>query len=130
MRVWFFTVKQVLGWSLTCLAVGIYFGTAGSDLSVVFRAQPVSAVSGKIIVIDAGHGGIDPGAVSAQGILEKTIALDIAKKLERLLQRAAVFVIMVRRDDRDLVSEPAGLNLLERKRRDLQKRVLLAEEAR
>ena len=39
----------------------------------------------KVIVIDAGHGGMDGGATSCTGVLESKINLDIALKLEKLL---------------------------------------------
>jgi len=40
-----------------------------------------------IIAIDAGHGGEDPGAIGARGIKEKTVVLQIAKKLYELVQK-------------------------------------------
>jgi N-acetylmuramoyl-L-alanine amidase len=52
------------------------------------------------IVIDAGHGGKDPGAVGKGGLLEKTITLDVAKKLGRLIEREmGVNVIYTREED-------------------------------
>jgi N-acetylmuramoyl-L-alanine amidase len=39
------------------------------------------------VVIDAGHGGKDPGAISPSGLLEKDLVLDIAKRLRHLMQR-------------------------------------------
>ena len=55
------------------------------------------------IAIDAGHGGIDPGAISAKGLKEKDIVLNIAFYLQQLLLREAGFYpIMTRADDRIL----------------------------
>jgi len=52
------------------------------------------------IVIDAGHGGKDPGAVGKGGLLEKTITLDVAKKLGRMIEREmGVNVIYTREED-------------------------------
>ena len=52
------------------------------------------------IVIDAGHGGKDPGAVGKSGLLEKTVTLDVAKKLGRLIEREmGVNVIYTREED-------------------------------
>lgn len=57
----------------------------------------------KIIVIDAGHGGEDPGAVSdvlsGKTVLEKDIALGIAKKVRDILENNGYTVIMTRPDD-------------------------------
>jgi N-acetylmuramoyl-L-alanine amidase len=51
------------------------------------------------IVIDAGHGGHDPGA-TAFGILESTLVLDVALRLEKLLQQRPGFeTVLTRRDD-------------------------------
>lgn len=51
------------------------------------------------VVIDAGHGGEDGGAVSASGIAEKDINLAIAKKLECLLEMNGINVVMTRETD-------------------------------
>ncbi len=128
MRAWFFSIRQVLWWVLGCLALGIFMGTTGVVLLPVSGGHGYTGISGRTIVIDAGHGGIDPGAVSAKGTLEKEITLGIARELEVLLKRAAVYVIMVRQGDYDL-ADSSETNLLNRKRQDLSKRVAIAEEA-
>jgi N-acetylmuramoyl-L-alanine amidase len=51
------------------------------------------------IVIDAGHGGIDPGAQSTGGVLEKDIALSLARKIKQLAREYNVNVIMTREKD-------------------------------
>ena len=54
----------------------------------------------KTIVIDAGHGGKDPGAIGYRGTKEKDIALDVAKRLEKkLTKNMDVKVIMTRDED-------------------------------
>jgi N-acetylmuramoyl-L-alanine amidase len=57
------------------------------------------------IVLDAGHGGRDPGKVGINGALEKDINLSIAKKLKTLLEQNDINVIMVREDDSGLYSD-------------------------
>jgi N-acetylmuramoyl-L-alanine amidase len=52
----------------------------------------------KTIIIDPGHGGRDPGAIS-NGIMEKTIALKVAKKLKSSLQKAGYNVLLTRTTD-------------------------------
>ena len=61
-------------------------------------AMPLSK---KVVVIDAGHGGFDPGMVS-QGTEEKHINLSISKKLQTFLEQAGATVIITRVDDGDL----------------------------
>jgi N-acetylmuramoyl-L-alanine amidase len=52
------------------------------------------------IVIDAGHGGHDTGTIGPNGLLEKDLVLDVAKRLGRLLEtRLGAEVIYTRRDD-------------------------------
>ena len=57
-----------------------------------------------IVVIDAGHGGSDPGATSVSGeIREKQLTLELARELrDTLVQRGRVRVAMTREDDRYL----------------------------
>ncbi|RAK19902.1 N-acetylmuramoyl-L-alanine amidase [Anoxybacillus vitaminiphilus] len=52
----------------------------------------------RIIVVDAGHGGEDPGAIGS-GTNEKTVVLSVAQKLKEKLQSAGANVIMTRDDD-------------------------------
>jgi len=53
----------------------------------------------KKIVIDAGHGGNDPGAIGRTGVREKDITLDIAKRLSNLLRSDGIDVVMTRSAD-------------------------------
>ena len=53
-----------------------------------------------IVAIDAGHGGEDPGAIGPSGVHEKTIVLQIAKRLERLMKEApGIEPVMIRDGD-------------------------------
>lgn len=79
-------------------------------------------LSGKIIVVDAGHGGIDGGASSKDGLLEKDVTLKIAMQLRDYLQEAGALVIMTRETDRDLADEDVS-RIRDRKVQDLKRRV-------
>lgn len=52
-----------------------------------------------VVVIDAGHGGKDPGAIGIYGTYEKDITLSVAKKLKMLLENLGVKVVMTREED-------------------------------
>lgn len=52
-----------------------------------------------LVVIDAGHGGKDPGAVAKDGTKEKDLNLDVAKRLNRILKELGFETIMTRTDD-------------------------------
>ncbi|OUM95084.1 MAG: N-acetylmuramoyl-L-alanine amidase CwlD [Thermobacillus sp. ZCTH02-B1] len=81
-------------------------------------------LSGKTIVVDAGHGGVDGGAVSRQGAVEKDLNLAIALYLRDYLQEAGALVIMTREDDRDL-ADAGTRGFSRRKTEDLLRRVEL-----
>ena len=55
-------------------------------------AQEKIDYEAKTVAIDSGHGGIDPGKISADGILEKDVNLAIASKLKILLEQSAVYL--------------------------------------
>lgn len=52
------------------------------------------------VVVDAGHGGYDEGAKGPDGLLEKNVALDVARRLAARLRREGLRVVMTRKDDR------------------------------
>ena len=55
-----------------------------------------------VVVIDAGHGGADPGKIGINGSLEKDINLEIAKKLSWYLEQADVQTVLTRETDTGL----------------------------
>ncbi|MCI8513710.1 MAG: N-acetylmuramoyl-L-alanine amidase [Lachnospiraceae bacterium] len=61
-----------------------------------------------VVVIDAGHGGVDPGKVGVNQALEKDINLKIAEKLKVFLEAADVEVILTREGDSGLYKETDG----------------------
>ncbi|NIS17666.1 MAG: hypothetical protein GWN96_15885 [candidate division Zixibacteria bacterium] len=56
-----------------------------------------------VIVIDAGHGGSEDGAIGPKGTREKDIVLDIALRLEKLFEKDDIKVVLTRRDDNTLL---------------------------
>jgi N-acetylmuramoyl-L-alanine amidase len=57
-----------------------------------------------VIVIDAGHGGIDPGAIGVNNVSEKTIVLAVAKELQAALKKTGDYVVKMTRTDDVFVS--------------------------
>ena len=86
-----------------------------------------TVVNRQIIILDAGHGGFDGGAVSDDGTVEKNINLNISLKLAQMLKLNGFDVVMTREEDvaTDTVdSEKIAL----RKKSDLENRLLLMEK--
>lgn len=72
--------------ALLALAGGIVVAPlAGAPASARGRQPRRAAHRLRVIAIDPGHGGVDPGATSPQGIVEKTITLATARDLARVL---------------------------------------------
>lgn len=76
------------------------------------------------VVVDAGHGGADPGKVGVDGSLEKDLNLQIARKLARFLEAADVDVVLTRESDAGLYDE----NVSNKKVQDMKNRVQIIEE--
>src|SRR5205085_5230135 len=73
----------------------------------------------RVLVIDPGHGGVNPGAKSAvRNRWEKDLTLDWALRIERLLTESGWHVVLTRRNDTD-VSLPDRIGLAEQVQADL-----------
>lgn len=80
---------------------------------------------GYVVVLDAGHGGIDPGKVGVTGVLEKDINLQITLKLKSLLEAEDVKVILTRNSDEGLYNE----NDSNKKKSDMRQRLAIIESS-
>jgi len=75
----------------------------------------------KLILIDPGHGGIDGGAVSKRGTVEKDLNLQISKKVKTALTNLGYQVIMTREDDSGLYENNGTIR--NKKIQDLNNRI-------
>jgi len=75
------------------------------------------------IIIDAGHGGEDGGAVAKDGTLEKDINLDIALKLNEILSSSGYCTLMTREKDVSIYDRDQNKNLRQKKVSDMQNRL-------
>lgn len=89
-----------------CVAMAVSFKHIIVNNYILVSATPTES---KLIIIDAGHGGIDGGAVGKNNVIEKNINLSIAKKLETMLTSCGFEVIMTRNTD-DMIGEPLAEN--------------------
>ncbi len=112
--------KWLVAFAAAAIAGILLFPSLFSDLT---STKPWNLpLSGRIIVLDPGHGGPDGGAVGGE-VLEKEIALNVAKKLRDYLQQQGALVLMTRETDRDLAS-PSTRGYSRRKTEDLHERTL------
>lgn len=84
------------------------------------------SMPGLCVVVDAGHGGHDTGAVGRTGLMEKEVNLDIAQRVARRLEAMGVRVKMTRTDDAPVV--PWDSSNREEHRRELQTRCSIADD--
>lgn len=88
--------------------------------------SPVCDTGAPPVILDAGHGGEDGGAVSISGVAESQINLEIVQKLRDILALCGTDPILLREEDISLHDEGAS-TLREKKRSDLQNRVAAVE---
>ncbi len=81
----------------------------------------------KSVIIDAGHGGIDGGAVSADGTVEKDINLKIALKTKTFFELFGYDVIMTRETDKS-IHDDSATSIKSQKTSDLHNRLKIADE--
>lgn len=93
----------------------------------VIRVMPIT---NKTIIVDAGHGGIDPGAMTDdQSIKEKDVNLKIAQKVKQLIEASGAIVILTRNDDTSLYTEEAGKTIRQKYNENLRNRKKIIDES-
>lgn len=126
---------------LICILVFLLGRAGGSMIRTVLYMQPVKmedrifetgdteenrlhdSSKGRILV-DPGHGGRDPGMIGVDGLEEKGINLEIAQKLQRLLEEEGYEAVLTRQTDAGLYEEDAA----NKKAQDLKRRCQMIEE--
>lgn len=89
------------------------------------RPIPTSELNGQLIVVDAGHGGMDGGGVGINGIVEKDLNLTVARQLEQALKENGYQVVMTRTEDVSL-HDSDKTTVREQKNSDLKNRAAIA----
>lgn len=87
------------------LLAGLIF--ASRKVSRYAASDNVKDVAGNKVVVDAGHGGSDPGKIGINGLEEKEVNLAIAQYVEELLEKEKIEVVMTREKD-EMLSEDSG----------------------
>jgi len=91
-------------------------------------AAAAYSLRGRVVAIDPGHGGLDPGAIGAYGINEDTVVLAVSLQLAGMLERAGAIVVLTRTGESAASGTTAG-GPGARQRINLQGRVALINAA-
>lgn len=114
------------------ILLGVIAGTvllAITSIILVQKQEKMAAARGltnsSCVVIDAGHGGDDPGKVGINKALEKDINLEIAKLLKKYLEANDINVVMTREDDHGLYDSGKP----NKKVQDMKERIKIIENS-
>ncbi|CCX38998.1 putative N-acetylmuramoyl-L-alanine amidase CwlD [Clostridium sp. CAG:1013] len=118
--------RKLFFWVLFCASLVLFCAQTMEAFGVVAFHADFFEKKGTI-VIDAGHGGEDGGAVGVNGLVEKDINLAIALALAEDLKANNFDVVLVRDGDYS-VGDQSLSTVAERKRSDTKRRVSLVEE--
>lgn len=119
-------VALLLLFSITVFSIG--FAVDYSKPATGTGDQMSGQQAVRTVILDAGHGGEDPGAVSDySGLKEKDVNLNIVMLAKELLEKNNYKVILTRDSDR-LVYDEDAKNILQKRREDLTKRKKLMDE--
>lgn len=111
--------KNMIEMVMACLLLVSFFFLSKEAAKTV-QQMNASDVN-NVILVDAGHGGDDPGMIGVNGLEEKGINLSISEKLRKSLEKKGFKVIMTREEDKGLYEE----NSRNQKAQDLQNRIAL-----
>lgn len=100
------------------IVISLFINISNVSFSKETLATPLA---GRVVVLDAGHGAPDGGAVGISGTLEKDINLSITKKLQSLFEKTGTYVILTRSDDNNISPGKSG-RIRDIKRGDLKAR--------
>ncbi|MCD7836692.1 MAG: N-acetylmuramoyl-L-alanine amidase, partial [Lachnospiraceae bacterium] len=115
--------KKVLSIIMSLLFV-VSMVFVGREAAKSTTGGGIAEKSGYRVVIDAGHGGDDPGKVGVGNVLEKDINLEIALILKKYLEADGVEVVMTREDSEGLYDETAT----NKKVQDMKRRIEIIDE--
>ena len=95
--------KKRLAFLVICLLLGIFsyvYQDTKIKMDDELEEATATPVSGKVVVLDAGHGTPDEGAQSSSGTTEAETNLKIAFKVQNLLEQSGCTVILTRSDEK------------------------------
>jgi len=126
-------VSLLLLFSITVFSIGFAVDyskpVTGTSDQLPADQLPGDQAAVKTVILDAGHGGEDPGAVSDySGLREKDINLNIVMLVKNLLEKDNYKVILTRDSDQ-LIYSAETKNILQKRREDLTRRKQIMDES-
>jgi N-acetylmuramoyl-L-alanine amidase len=109
------------------ISIIVVIGLIFMATSTITNAKELKEEEKKIVLIDPGHGGIDGGAGSKNGTVEKNINLNISLNLRKLLEKQGFKVLMTREEDKGLYTDDGKIR--KKKLEDLNNRCKMKEES-
>ena len=112
--------------TMACLLLVCFYllSRQAAVISVNQAEQGTQKAVGPLILVDAGHGGSDPGMIGVGGLEEKGINLSISLLLRDTLEKSGYSVIMTREEDKGLYDSSAA----NKKAQDMQRRIAMIRE--
>ena len=128
MRMGWFIVRKTLYFSVSALIVfGILFAVRTSDSNRRSVLASTGGIQDSVIILDAGHGGYDGGAVASDGTVEKVINLQIVQKLDRICRAAGLQTVLTRTDDNS-IHDAQITSIRQQKISDIHNRLHIMEQ--
>lgn len=111
--------------TMACLLlVCFYLLSRQAAVISVNQTESTKKEAGPLILVDAGHGGTDPGMIGVGGLEEKGINLSVSLLLRDTLEKFGYSVIMTREEDKGLYDSSAA----NKKAQDMQRRIAMIRE--
>ncbi len=110
--------------TLCILSIAIFKVTVGTEQTVAVNSTPITS---HVVVIDAGHGKPDEGAVGMYGTTEEAINLKISLKLQKLIEQSGGKVYLTRSDENGIYSQDST-NIKQKKASDIKNRVSIGNQ--
>lgn len=112
--------------TMACLLLVCFYllSRQAAVISVNQTERGTQKVASPLILVDAGHGGSDPGMIGVGGLEEKGINLSISLLLRDTLEKSGYSVIMTREEDKGLYDSSAA----NKKAQDMQRRIAMIRE--
>ncbi|MBR4973402.1 MAG: N-acetylmuramoyl-L-alanine amidase, partial [Clostridia bacterium] len=117
--------KRIIGisvWLIAIVTIALFSGLSQEVIKTSVKAEIYPQ-----IILDAGHGGFDGGAVANDGTVEKDINLNITLTLEKMLEQSGFEVVMTRTDDSSTESN-SNDKIAKKKKSDLNNRLELMKK--